>query len=354
MSRGSRRQRRRARQRAVVLGLLVVALAGATASLFVRSSTPTTASTTSTSSTTTTTTTTVPKIAATLGWGVIARTGRGVAVDQRWVTVSGGARVYVLRFRKGATAFHFHVGSEDPPGADAAVPGDVRSAISAPEWRVGVLGVFNGGFKHAAKAGGVAVDGYVAASLKAGSPTVVIDAKGQLTIGTWGVDVPARGDPVIAARQNLGYLVLDGSPTPTVGDVAAWGVTLGGVNAVARTGIGVDAAGDVLFAVGSPILPTQLADALVAAGAVRAMQLDINPFWPISGAARTPLHAPAPFAFAGPYSEHDPSIYATGWLRDFFVVLAEPSPASCAVRSPYPVPGRVMPEPPVAVCGPGG
>lgn len=329
----------------VVLGVTLSAAVAVTLHAK-RSTTPASVTTT----TSTTTDSSVPGIPATPGWGVIARTARGVAVDQRWFTVPSGARVFVLRFRRGAVAFHFHVGSEDPPGANTAVPADAKSAISRAEWRVGVLGAFNGGFKVAAHAGGTSVDGLVASPIRRGSPTIVIDARGQLTIGIWGADVPARGNAVVAARQNLGYLVANGAISPVIADLTAWGDTLGGANAVARTGIGIDRAGDVLYAVGAPILPVDLARALVAAGAVRAIQLDINPFWSIAGASRHPLHGPGAFGFENPFTEHPATIYESGWLRDFFVVMAEPASARCAVRSRVPMAHRVAPEPPAVVC----
>jgi hypothetical protein len=330
VTRGARGPEHRARPLAIVLA--VVALAGAGVALATVLHPRSRSSTTSTTSTT-------PRgpVQATPGWGVITRTARGVAVDQRWFAVPGGARVYVLRFRKGTVAFHFHVGSEDPPGANLAVPLDARSFISAWEWRVGVVGVFNGGFKRNARAGGTVVDGYVAVPLRLGAPTLVIDARGQMALGTWGHGVPAGGQPVVAARQNLGYLVDRGAVTRLAPHLAAWGSTLGGANAVARTGLGLNRAGDVLYAVGAPILPIDLARALVAAGAVRAIELDINPYWPISGASRVPLHAPSGFRFTSPYSEHSPTIYESSWLRDFFVVVAEPPPARCRVTSPVPV-----------------
>ena len=45
-----------------------------------------------------------------------------------------------------------------------------------------------------------------------------------------------------------------------------------------RGGVGVDANGGMVWA-GGRMSPLDLAHALVAAGAVRAMQLDINPDW---------------------------------------------------------------------------
>jgi hypothetical protein len=352
VTRRARRLRRRARRRRIAaVSLLAVVVLALVAGFLGVTSSPSSSSPPATSTTTTVAVTaSAPRtLPATPGWGVIARTPRGVAVDQRWFTVSGGARVFVMRFRKGATAFHFHVGTEDPPGANGAVPDDTKATVSRSEWRVGVLGVFNGGFKLAAGAGGLSTDGFAAGALRAGVPTVAIDTLGQLTIGTWGADVPVAGHPLIAVRQNLSYLIDRGKISPLIGSISSWGVTVHGP-AVARTAVAVTKGGDVLYAVGSPLLPVDLARGLVAAGATRAMEMDINPFWPIAGASSTPMHAPGAYKVNNPYSQHDPSVYSSGWLRDFFVVMAEPPHLKCVVRSPAPVAGRVVPEPPAVDC----
>jgi len=44
-----------------------------------------------------------------------------------------------------------------------------------------------------------------------------------------------------------------------------------------RSGVGVDAAGNVIYVAGDGLTLATLADALTQAGAVRAMQLDIHP-----------------------------------------------------------------------------
>ena len=46
-----------------------------------------------------------------------------------------------------------------------------------------------------------------------------------------------------------------------------------------RSGIGITKEGNLLYAVGNNLTPTTLAAALKSAGAVNAIQLDINPTW---------------------------------------------------------------------------
>ena len=48
---------------------------------------------------------------------------------------------------------------------------------------------------------------------------------------------------------------------------------------VARSGLGITATGQLVWAAGEQLSPTDLANALVSAGAVRAIELDINPAW---------------------------------------------------------------------------
>ncbi len=54
---------------------------------------------------------------------------------------------------------------------------------------------------------------------------------------------------------------------------------LGPGPAVPRSGLGEDAQGNILYAGGMSLVPGDLATGLVDAGAVTAMELDINPEW---------------------------------------------------------------------------
>ena len=137
--------------------------------------------------------------------------------------------------------------------------------------------------------GGYYTEGRMIRPLVRGDASLVIYADGAVTIGAWGSDVTMT--PLVAAvRQNLFPLVVDGTPSaPRVdthlagvgrhlslrGRAARLGVTSGGPAwASPRTAPWSTWSARLLS-------PLQLADLLVRAGAVRGMQLDINPSWPV-------------------------------------------------------------------------
>jgi hypothetical protein len=135
---------------------------------------------------------------------------------------------------------------------------------------------FNGGFKWGDFNGGVIAFGASYRSPVPGQASLIAYDDGTYTVGSWGRD----NDPnkqVVALRQNLGMLVDGGAPTAAASNVGAWGASVAGA-ATARGGVGVDANGALLWA-GGRVSPLDLANALVAAGAVRGMEMDINPDW---------------------------------------------------------------------------
>jgi hypothetical protein len=88
---------------------------------------------------------------------------------------------------------------------------------------------------------------------------------------------------------------------------------------VARSAAGEDARGDIMYAGGMALLPADLAAALLDAGAVNAMQLDINPNWVQLDTAAGPG---APLAAGVPGQNRPADQYQVGWTRDFFAALA--------------------------------
>ena len=62
-------------------------------------------------------------------------------------------------------------------------------------------------------------------------------------------------------------------------DNSRWGATLGGSVHVWRSGVGVTADGALVYVGGSGLSIVDLANVLARAGAVRAMELDINTAW---------------------------------------------------------------------------
>jgi hypothetical protein len=61
---------------------------------------------------------------------------------------------------------------------------------------------------------------------------------------------------------------------------AGVGATLGGAPVVWRTGIGIDRSGRLVYVAAPDLTAAGLASILVRAGAVRAIEFDINPEWP--------------------------------------------------------------------------
>jgi hypothetical protein len=172
----------------------------------------------------------------------------------------------------------------------------------APASRGRLLATFNSAFKLADSGGGFAVNGHTYAPMKAGMATLIGYANGKLDIEAWqgGPDIPAG---VSFARQNLPLIVANGAPNPNLSDGPAWGVTVGNAIRVWRSGIGVDRN-----------------EILIRAGAVRAMQLDINSFW-VSFITYAQPDAGSPSNLL-PDMTRTAYRYLTPEDRDFFAVYA--------------------------------
>lgn len=171
-----------------------------------------------------------------------------------------------------------------PPGLvrGYVVPGTGDPMVSvwggqvAPEARPFLVAGFNGGFKTPDFAGGILAFGQQLRSQVAGVASFVVYDDGTITVGEWGRQIDTARK-IVAVRQNLGMLVDGGQPTAATANPGNWGGSVAGV-ATPRSGVGVDANGGLVWA-GGRLSPNDLARALVAGGAVRGMQLDINPDW---------------------------------------------------------------------------
>ena len=236
------------------------------------------------------------------------------AVTVSTMRMKDGSRVTVAVF-SGPVTFVLHDGSEDPGLAAGRVK--AGPAVRGAERRR-LLAAFNGGFKLSAGAGGYEQEGHVAAALRRGIASLVIDRSGRARIGVWGHGVPGRGEAVYSVRQNLTPLVLNGKPTPAAADWSEWGATLGGGEFVARSALGQGADGDLEYAASMSASPADLAVALTRAGARVAMELDINPEWVQLDVARRP-GGPLRAAIKG--QSRPANQFLEGWARDFVTVL---------------------------------
>jgi hypothetical protein len=147
-----------------------------------------------------------------------------------------------------------------------------------PQLRGGLLATFNSGFKLEDSGGGFTALGQVYAPLRDGMATLVGFRDGRVEVREWaGGSQP--GPTVLFARQNLPLILENGQLNPNLSNGSLWGATLGNAIRVWRSGIGVDARGDLLYAAADNQTAESLALILRQAGAVRAMELDINSEW---------------------------------------------------------------------------
>jgi hypothetical protein len=98
-----------------------------------------------------------------------------------------------------------------------------------------------------------------------------------------------------------------------------------------RTGIGIDRRGNLIYTAADYQTVTTLAEILKRAGAVRAMELDINPEWPTLNTYRH-RHGLLPTVVVPNYQQA-PTRYLVPDDRDFFAVYRRlPGPVSVPLK----------------------
>ncbi len=209
------------------------------------------------------------------GTGPIVRGSPGVLVTEFRTEVDYPRIVaYTAWFDHTRTSVAFYPGRYEPPNAP------VRGPMSVPNdqrWRL--LATFNGGFIYRDGQNGSSIGETMYEPLKAGLATLVAYRDGRVDVKAWtGGRVAGRG--IAFARQSLPLIVDHGRLNPNLNDSSQWGYTLGNAVRVWRTGAGIDRRGNLIYAAADYQTVTTLAKILQRAGAVRAMQLDINPEWP--------------------------------------------------------------------------
>ena len=256
--------------------------------------------------------------------------GRPAVYETLLVPPGGTQRAGIAWMDTSLLSARLYSGSMSPGG------GPYRyTAPVAPVAASSLVAAFNGGFKMADAHGGYYTENRMIRPLVRGDASMVIYANGAVTVGAWGSDVTMTPS-VAAVRQNLFPLVADGTPSARAstrtwrvwGGTCPCGAGQHGSEYQWRSGLGVTADGALVYVVGPALSPLQLADVLVRAGAVRGMQLDINPSWPVFAsfkpAAPDGLAAPSNGSrlidtYRGPATFFDPT-----YARDFITMSARP------------------------------
>jgi membrane protein DedA with SNARE-associated domain len=181
---------------------------------------------------------------------------------------------YLAWFDHTLTSLAWYAGRYEPPKAPVRGP-----MMVPPGQRRRLLATFNGGFIYTDGHNGSSVNGRTYEPLKDGLATLVGYSDGRVDIKRWSGG-PNAGPGIAFARQSLPLIISDGRLNPALNDSSQWGFTLGNAVRVWRTGAGIDRRGNLIYAAANDQTVISLARILQRAGAVRAMQLDINPFWP--------------------------------------------------------------------------
>jgi hypothetical protein len=231
---------------------------------------------------------------------------------------------YASWIRSSTTTLALYPGYKGPgPTAAGIDRGPEMVPVAA---RPNLLATFNSGFYEADSPGGFFVHGILYFPMVDGLATVVQHTDGTVDIIDWtGGSAPGPG--IEMARQNLPLLVDAATATAASAVPSQWGVTLGGVPAVWRTGLGIDAEGNLIYVAAPAQTAASLAEILIHVGAVRGMQLDINPEWPIFVAYGGPGAAAPSLIVPNPNQTSDRFLYSS--TKDFFAVFQRaPGPAS--------------------------
>ena len=249
----------------------------------------------------------------TMNWKVVAQV-RGQPAA--WIAQRSG--VTLMRFDQSLVHLTLHAGSSDGGMSgwtygDKITPREIHLLVAA----------FNGGFKLTYRDVGFSSGAHVAVPLKAGLASIVTYTDGMTDIGAWRAAVPSAGKAVFSVLQNQRLLVDDGVAAASVSNclITCWGETIGTRTFVARSGLGINASGQLVWVAGEQLSPAGLATALIGGGAVRAIELDINPDWVAgylyvhhpSGPSPVPV-VPGQLGIAGELLEP--------YSRDFLAIVA--------------------------------
>lgn len=242
------------------------------------------------------------------------------------------ALVTLLQFDNRFISLHMVAGTSEP-GGPIGVPGP--GAIPATDQNGNaLLAAFNGGFKYADGQYGMKTNGTLYVPPQAGAATIAVTKQGQIILGAWGIDprLYSSNTDLAMWRQNGALLIDKGEINPLTQDGSAWGGTILNRANTWRSGIGITAQGTLLYAAGNSLTARTLAIALKSAGAVMAMQTDINPYWVRAFLYNRNSQGTRTITKLNPAMNGSGIEYLYGTARDFFYLTRVIAPSLSPFR----------------------
>ena len=213
----------------------------------------------------------------------------------------------------GRTRLAYMPGTQEPPRLANRGPSEVP-----PSLRSRVVATFNGGFPLSTSNAGLIYRGQSVAPMVNGIATLT-GYRSSVALGAWiqGASAPAN---VSFAKQNLPLIIDHGKLNPNLSNGPQWGFTVNNAVRVWRSGVGIDRQGNLIYAAANFQTVGSLAQILKRAGAVRALELDINQDW-VSFITYKRPGAGDPSNLL-PDMFRSPDRYLTPDQRDFFAVYS--------------------------------
>jgi hypothetical protein len=185
--------------------------------------------------------------------------------------------VTIVAIDRSRVDLHLVAGTLEPESA--SIPAERRPGLVPQAHQPDLIAVFNGGFMAKHGRYGMMIDGDVFLPPRDELCSVALLRDRSIRIQTW-KDLRASEREITAFRQTPPCIIENGVPHPeleTERRPRPWGGAENGDTEVRRSALGLDASGTVLFyGLGEWVTVKALADAMRAAGAVNAAQLDIN------------------------------------------------------------------------------
>ncbi len=216
-------------------------------------------------------------------------------------------------------------GSSVPGGGPYPFTAPISAAASTT-----LVDAFNAGFRMPDANGGYYTNNKAIVPLRNGAASAVVYKDGSMTVAKWGRDVKMTNQ-ISSVRQNLDLIVDKGAAVPglTNANVMHWGKTLGGSFNVWRSGLGVTSSGALVYVGGPSLSISDLANVLVRAGAVQAMELDINTDWvqfsTFTGPLKTAINGGNGLSLLNGMAGSPGRYFGSWWTRDFYTMSLRPS-----------------------------
>ena len=177
-------------------------------------------------------------------------------------------KVFIYRFDMDRLKLEFIPGKED-------IEDEIISGKMSPDQINKVLWAFSGGYQYRHGNFGMKYNNEILLAPRNDASTIVFYNNGDIKITPWSDDY-LDDSSIYAFRQNELPLIVDGKITEQINRM--WGLTPDDVHPIytVRTGMGLTADGDLIFAFGEHLSAETLALGMVRAGVIDGMHLDMN------------------------------------------------------------------------------